>query len=380
MHMAKRRGNHEGGLYRRKDGLWCAQVSLGGRRLTKYSRSPAECREWIKETLARIDGGLTYEARQITLEQFMRTWLEGKTLSIRPTTAKGYRGTAERDILPFLGRVRLQQILPSHLKQLYAQLKDEGKGPRMIQLAHVVLHAALHQAVRECILGRNPADAVQRPRVERTEFQILNEEQAHQFLIAASGSPYETLFYLALATGMRKGELLGLKWSDLDWSKGILLVQRQLQQIAGQGFSLVTTKTKAGRRQIKVGQETLKRLETHRAQQEAVKTLTGERWQENDLIFASTIGTFLDQSKVSRELKKVLKKAGLPPIRFHDLRHTSISFLLEMGMPVNTVQQRSGHSKASVTTDIYGHPMARSQDEAAQRIEEVITPIAVDLQ
>jgi len=378
--MARRRGNHEGGLYQRKDGLWCAQVSLNGRRLTKYSRSSTECREWIKETLTRIDAGLSYDASRITLEQFMRSWLESKTLSIRPMTVQGYRGTVERDVLPFLGKLPLQQIQPIHLKQLYARLKEEGKGPRMIQLAHVVLHAAFHQAVREGILGRNPADAVPRPKVERTEFQILTEEQVHEFVIASTGSRYEMLFYLALATGMRKGELLGLKWSDLDSSKGILFVQRQLQQLSGQGSSLVPTKTKAGRRPIKLGPETLKRLETHRVQQESDKTLAGEGWQENGLIFTSTIGTYVDQTKVSRELKKVLNAAGLPSIRFHDLRHTSISFLLEMGMPVNTVQQRSGHSKASVTTDIYGHPMARSQDEAAEKIEEAITPIAVDLQ
>jgi len=377
--MAKRRGNREGGLYQRKDGLWCAQVSLNGRRLTKYSRSQAECHDWIRETLARIGGGLTYEATQITLDQYMRSWLESKTLSIRPSTLKGYRGTAKRDILPYLGKVRLQQIQPIHLKELYSRLKEDGKGPRMIQLAHVVLHAALHQAVLEGILLRNPADAVRRPKVERAEFQILTEEQAHQFLIAAAGSPYETLFYVALATGMRKGELLGLKWSDLDPAKGILFVRRQMQQLEGEVF-LLPPKTKAGRRQIRLGQETLKRLEAHRALQELTKATIGDRWQENDLIFASSIGTFLDQSKVSRELKKILSKAGLPPIRFHDLRHTSISFLLEMGMPVNTVQQRSGHSKPSVTTDVYGHAMTRSQEEAAEKIEEMITPVAVDLQ
>jgi integrase len=159
-----------------------------------------------------------------------------------------------------------------------------------------------------------------------------------------------------------------------------LIIQQQLQQIAGQGYALVSPKTKAGRRQIKLGVETLKRLEANRAQQELIKDAAGDVWQEHGLLFTSNSGTYLVQCKVPRELKKVLKKAGLPPIRFHDLRHTSISFLLEMGMPVNTVQQRSGYSKASVTTDIYCHPMARSQDEAAQKTEEVVTPIAVDLQ
>ena len=369
--MAKRRGNHEGTLYQRKDGFWCAQVSLNGRRVTKYGKSPTECREWIKVTMERIEGGLTYDSTKITLESFLRTWLGSKMLSVRPWTARGYRGTAERDILPYLGKMRLQQIQPDHLKRLYAQLKEEGKGARMIQLAHVVLHAALQQAVKEGILGRNPADAVQRPRVERREFQIFNEEQVQQFLIACSGSPYEMLFYLALASGMRKGELLGLKWTDLDREKGILLVQRQLQQISGR-FELVPPKTKAGRRQIQLGPETLRRLEVHRRLQNP--------WTEDDLIFTNSLGTFLDDSKVSKEFKKVLMKAGLPDIRFHDLRHTSISFLLDMGTPVNTVQQRSGHSKASVTTDIYGHSIGRSQEEAAEKIEEKITPVALKLQ
>src|SRR5258706_4224522 len=316
MSMTKRRGNNEGSLYHRKDGLWCAQISLNGRRLTKYSKNAAQCREWIKETLARIHGGLTYGATQITLEKFMRNWLESKTLSIRPLTASGYHGTVERDILPFLGKMRLQQILPTHINQLYARLTEDGRGPRMIQLAHVVLHVALEQAVQEGLLGRNPADAVQRPRVERTEFPILTQEQVHQFLIGAASSPYETLFYLALATGMRKGELLGLKWSDLDPNKGILHVQRQLQQLPGKRFSLVPTKTKAGRRQIKLGQETVRRLSVHKIQQKSAKTEAGDQWCENDLIFSSNDGTFIDRTKVFRELRKVLKNVGLPLIRF----------------------------------------------------------------
>jgi len=378
--MAKRRGNHEGSIYRRKDGLWCAQISLEGRRLTKYGKSQVECRDWIKQTLARIDGGLTYEGTQITLSHFIEVWLNGKELARRPSTVNGYRRYAGLYILPALGREKLQDILPVHIKRLYAQLNQEGRGARTIQLVHVTLHAAFHQAVREGYLGRNPVDAVERPKVERTEFQILNESQARQFLIAASGSRFETLFYLALTTGMRKGELLGLKWSDLNEDKGILLVQRQLQQIPRKGLVLVPTKTKAGRRQIKIGQGALAQLKAHRERQEKLKADAGEHWKENDLIFTTNIGTFPDQSKASKEFKRLLKNAGLPSIRFHDLRHTSISFLLGMGTPVNAVQRRAGHSKASVTTDVYGHSLDGAQEEAAVKIEELVTPIAVKLQ
>lgn len=379
--MARRRSNNEGSLYFQKTrGRWCAQVSIGGHRLTKYGKTQKECREWIKQTLAKIDGGLTFEGTQITLERFIEIWLNGKELSRRPNTVRNYRRYSKQYVLPHLGKMRLQNILPAHIRLLYLRMQEEGKGARTIQLVHVTLHCAFAQAVREGILGRNPLDAVERPRVETMQFQVLTEEQARQLLIAASGSPYEAVFYLALITGMRKGELLGLKWSDLDWDKSVLLVQRQLQQASSSSAVLAPPKTKAGRRAIKLGQGALSQLNAHRKRQELTKAAAGENWQENGLMFTSSIGTYLDQSKVSKEFKRLLQQAGLPDIRFHDLRHTSISFLLEMGMPINTVQMRAGHSKASVTVDVYGHAMARSQEEAADKIEELVTPIAVNLQ
>ncbi len=378
--MTRRRGNNEGCIYQRKDGLWCAQVSLEERRLTKYAKTQKDCREWIKETLKKIDGGLTFEGTQITLERFMEGWLNGKKISRRPGTVHSYRRIAERDILPLMGGMRLKDILPGHVKQLYGKMVAEGKGARTIQLVHVILHCALEQAVRENILGRNPLDAIERPRVETAEFQILNEEQVRQFMIFASGSPYATLFHLALTSGMRKGELLGLKWPDVNWDRCVINVHRQLQTVPGQGYCLVAPKTKAGLRQIKLGQGTMAQLEAHRKQQELIKEGVKDKWQENEMIFTTGIGTYLDQAKVSKELKRILTKAGLPNIRFHDLRHTSISFQLEMGTSLNTVQQRAGHSKASVTSDIYGHTLEHSQDVAAERIEEMVTPIAVKLQ
>ena len=179
---------------------------------------------------------------------------------------------------------------------------------------------------------------------------------------------------------MRQGELLGLKWADLDWEKGTLMIQRQLQRVEHRGLAFVPPKTKAGRRTIKLGSGMLEKLASHKSQQEQIKAGAGERWKENDLIFPSTLGTPLDSFRVSHQFKKLLKKNGLPDIRFHDLRHTSISFLLDMGIPVNTVQQRSGHSKASVTTDTYGHSMSHSQDEAAQRIDAMLLPAEPPLQ
>jgi integrase len=203
-----------------------------------------------------------------------------------------------------MGKMKLQDIHPSHIKQLYALKKEEGRGSRTLQLIHAVLHCALKQAVREGILGRNPVDAVERPKVVQSEFKILTEEQSRQFLIAAVDSPYKALYYLALTTGKRQGELLGLKWSDLDWEKGTLLVQRQLQRVEHRGLALIPPKTRAGPRQIKLGQGILDKMAAHRRQQELEKAALGDRWQENDLMFPSTIGTPLDSFRVSHQFKK----------------------------------------------------------------------------
>lgn len=373
--MAKKRGNNEGTIYKRKDGRWCAQVSLSGRRITKYAKTQKECHDWVKQISNKIEHGMTFDATQLTLERFMQSWLTGKDLSIRPNTARNYRRYSKQHILPVLGRLRLQSITPAHIRQMYLRMQAEGKGARTIQLVHSTLHCALKQAVKERLLGYNPMDAVERPKVETQEFHIFTEEQARTFLAATKGHPYEALFYLALITGLRKGELLGLMWTDIDWQKGFLKVERQLQQANWSSAVLVPTKTKSGRRQIKLGKGGLAMLEAHRQKQEAQRIHAGDGWKENGMIFTTSIGTYIDQTKVSREFKHILQGAGLPDIRFHDLRHTSISILLDIGTPVNTVQRRAGHSKASVTTDIYGHVMAHSQDAAAENIEEIVTPL-----
>ncbi|MGB3700832.1 MAG: site-specific integrase [Anaerolineales bacterium] len=379
--MARKRAHNEGCIYFRKErNEWCAQISLNGKRLTRYEKTQRECRDWVRTTLTQIDGGLSMDGLRMTLKQYADSWLENKSLSLRPNTIILYRKTLTQHILPVLGKLILRDIQPTQIKRLYAIKKQEDRGARTIQLIHAVLHCLMKHAVREGILGKNPLDVIERPRTEQAEFQILNEEQCHQFLIAAADSPYEALYYLALTTGMRQGELLGLKWTDLDWNKSVLLVQRQLQRVEHEGVCLVPPKTKAGRRQIKLGQGILEKMKEHRLKQEQIKVATGDRWQENDLVFPSTIGTPLDQYRLSHEFKKLIKNNGLPNIRFHDLRHTSISFLLEMGTPLNTVQRRAGHAKASTTSDVYGHSMARSQEEAAEKIDEMVLPIAVKLQ
>ena len=379
--MARRRANNEGSIfYRESRKEWVAEVSLKGMRLTKYAKTQRECRDWVKETLTKIGNGLTFSGTQVTLSKFVDSWLNGKELSIRPQTVSAYRALVKQHIMPLMGEMRLQDIQPTHLKQLYLSKKEEGRGARTVQVIHMVMHAVLRQAVKEGILGRNPADAVQRPKVETAERHILTEEQAQQLIIATENTRYGTLIYMALMTGMREGELLGLKWSDLDWTKGQLYIQRQLQVKKVNGSVMVPPKTKAGVRHIKLGPGTLGRLVSHRELQELLKDGNQARWEENDLIFPNTIGKPMSARNMYEDYKALLKENGLPAINFHALRHTALSIMLDMGTPVNTVQKWAGHSMASVTTDTYGHSMAHAENEVAARLEELLTPVAVKLQ
>ena len=226
--MASKRGNNEGSIYKRRDGRWCAQVSLNGRRVTKYAKTQKECRDWVNQTLDKIDHGLTFDGAQISLAQYMESWLAGKALARRPSTVRNYRKYMNLYILPALGRMRLQAITPAHIRQLYLQMQMESRGERTIQLVHVTLHCAYAQAVKEGLVGHNPLDADERPKVETKRFEIFTEKQARTFMAAAKGHPLEALFFLALTTSMRKGEILGLMWTDVDWKKNVLRVERQL--------------------------------------------------------------------------------------------------------------------------------------------------------
>jgi integrase len=208
---------------------------------------------------------------------------------------------------------------------------------------------------------------------------ILDVDQATQFLIAAKDSPHEALYTLAIHSGMRQGELFGLKWEDLQWHDGELKIQRQVKRIPGSGWTFADPKTKRGRRTIKLGDETLKLLRVHKEHQETQRLLKGKRWVENGLIFPSSVGTPLNQSNLRKDFLKVLDRASLPKIRFHDLRHTAASLMLNNGIPPIVVSSRLGHSKPSITLDVYGHLYQEMQTDAAEIMDDLLTPIKLDM-
>lgn len=377
--MAKRRSNHEGTIFKRTNGTWRAQITIDGKRLSFTAKTAKECRDWLNLTQRKVDAGLTFEGTQVTLDKFLSEWLVTVKATLRPRTWDQYQQIVRDHIVPSLGKIKLFNLRPDHVQTLYNERLKAGAGSRTVQLTHSVLHRALVHAVKLGLLERNPADATVPPKPKAGEMKILDESQVSQFLITAKQSRNEALYCLALTTGMRQSELLGLQWTDIDWTSKKLKVQRQLKRKRGGGFIFAPLKTKAAKRTVALGLRSTETLKAHLNRQEQERKALGEKWQENNLIFPSTVGTPLDQRSLLRDFKATLTLAGLPDIRFHDLRHTAISIMLNTNVPLIVVSRRVGHSRPSITLDIYGHLLSHMQGDVADSIDDHILPTEFQL-
>jgi len=376
--MAKKRGQNQGSIVKRKNGTYMVQLSADGKRITKYFKKKTEANRWRINTLQKIQRGLFYSGPKLTLSEFLEEWLIARKDSIKPKTLFQYRQIVELHINPILGNIKLNELKPAQIQSLYNKKVETGTGVRTVRLIHSVLHCALNHALRLRIIYRNPSDAVYKPKAKKKEMQILDENQVRSLLIAAKGKRLEALFKLAITTGLRQGEILGLKWGDLDWSTYQLNIQRQVQRVPNEGLVFSEPKTAAGKRMIVLGPDTILSLKEHFKRQLDEREFKGEKWQDNDLIFPSSIGTPLDQSNLNRQYKQLLREANLPNIRFHDLRHTAASLMLKQGVSFKVVQERLGHSDAAMTLNVYSHVIPGMQKEAAQKMDEITAIIDVN--
>jgi integrase len=373
--MRRTRAHGEGSLYRRKDGRWVAQLTLQGKQLYKYFRTKPQARMWIQETKNQVRGGLCLEDMRMTVGQFLHIWLEAHRSSVRPKTFAQYAQIVHQYLCPGIGQTRLRDLTPGRIQAFYGLHLSGGKTERTVLLLHSVLHSALTQAVRWSLISRNPAEAVTHPRIRRKELQTLTDQQVRSLLNQVHASRYEALFLVAVTAGLREGEILGLKWSDLDLTTGRLMIQRQLQRLQGAGLVFSEPKSRAGKRVVVLGSETLARLQSHRLLQRREKLLAGSNWHENDLIFPSSIGTPSEPRNIYRRFKMALKNAGLPDLRFHDLRHTAATLMLQQGIHPKIVQERLGHASIMLTLNTYSHVLPSIQAEAAQKMDNLLMPL-----
>lgn len=374
-----KKANGEGSIYRRKvDGLYVGSITLeDGKRKYFYSKKRQEVRDKMNEALQQKQLGILVVTKHQTLSQYLTHWLEHDVKGVvRSRMHERYEEIVRLHIFPVIGNVQLHALRPQHVQTLKSSKLKEGLSSTTVGLIQVVLHKALDDAVKQELLGRNVCDAVSPPREQVVEVNLLDLDQIQRFLAAAKGHPREALFIVALATGMRRGELLGLKWQDVNFPEGSLQVRRilsraptQIARETGKLYVEAEPKTKSGRRRIVLAGFAADALKQHRVKQDEMRRSAGDLWEDHDYVFCTALGKHLSPgSSVLEPFKVLLKRAGLPEIRFHDLRHSTATWLLSMGVHPKVVQEILGHSKISMTMDTYSHVLPTMQKDAMERL------------
>lgn len=369
----KRRGNGEGAIYQRANGKWCATYSTGyneegkRRRRTVYGATREEVRNKLTKLMSSKLDGMLVEVNKLTVGGFLDRWLEDSSRpSVRITTYVSYKGVIKNHIKPRIGGLMLANLTPVHVQGLYGEMERAGASRRLRQLTHAVLRRALKIAVRWSLVPRNVCDAVDPPRVMKFEVCPLTEEQVVQLLATARNERLYAIYVTAIGTGMRLGELFGLQWRDVDLRRGRLTICRALIEVNGK-ILLEEPKTVRSRRCVTLPQIAIDALAEHR------QKMADAGFDQTDWVFCNVRGGPLRRSHFHNYcFKPLLKRAKLPDIRFHDLRHTSATMLLSAGVHPKVVQERLGHSQISITLDTYSHVLPTMQREAAVKLDKMM--------
>jgi integrase len=377
--MASRRSNHEGSIYQRKsDGLWMGVAQVGydplGKPIRKYvsAKTRPEVVNKMKELRRRIDDGLNLKDEDVKLTELFDRWFSDVMRhQIAASTFSNYQTVVRTHILPRLGNKRIVDLSVSDVDKLLSQKADSGLSASTVRRIRAVLAQCLDQAIRWELLHRNVGTLSRSPKMVRHEGRTLSPDQARHLLETLRGHRNEALYALMLSTGIRRGEALGLRWSDFDRDTGILRVSRQLKR---EGSRLVTTDTKTSlsRRAVNLPKPMLKALISHEDRQRAEKTELAESWVDSGYIFTSSVGTPIDPRNLYREFQSLCRKAELGDWHPHELRHSAASLMLAQGVKIQVVSQVLGHSSIRMTADVYGHILDPDRREAAEAMGSVL--------
>lgn len=376
-----------GHIRRRGERSWELKYELGidartGRRMTKYvsfKGTKREAQAELVRLMETVRRGEHVDPTKLTVAEFLDRWEQGwAALQVGPKTRERYLELLRLHVRPHIGALPLHKLQPVHLAELYAELLAKGLGPRTIGHVHRVLHKALTVAVGWSLVSRNPAAIAKPPRVQAHEVEIITVEQAEKILQCLRGRALYPIIALALATGMRRGELLALRWGDVDLDTSRIQVERSLEQTKA-GLRFKEPKTKHGRRSIKIPPSVVSELKAHWTLQQAQRLKLGlGRAGDDDLVFASWDGTTRSPNATTREWVRALAENKLPAISLHALRHTHASQLIAAGMDPVSISRRLGHASPTITLNVYGHLFGNSDDRAAEIVEAAFGKVLTD--
>jgi len=372
-------------MIRRSKGSWSLILYLGRDPVTGKKRQKcvtfrgtqkAAERE-LNRRVREVDAGVYVESGRITVVEFLKKWLESIKANIGAKTHERYTGVVNGHLIPVLGALPRGKLQPFHIQEAYAKWqaagfrKDQRKGvlsPQIVLHHHRILRTALHAAVKWQLLSRNPADALTPPRVPFKEFTVMDESHTAWLLDALGGTKLHVPVVLAVCAGMRRGEVLALKWSDVDLTLGNLVVRRSLSQTKA-GIDFKEPKSRKGHRVISLPSMAVDILQAHLGIQNTRKVELGDAWRDLGLVCPGDGGSMWPPNRLSEEFAYLVRSRKLERIRFHDLRHSHASQLLRAGASPKVISERLGHSKVGFTLDTYAHLLPDVQDEAAAQID-----------
>ncbi|MGE7975550.1 tyrosine-type recombinase/integrase [Bacillus cereus] len=346
---------------------------LTGKRKQKKKRgftTKKEAENALTKLLSEVHTGNYVEPSKLSYGEYLQDWFNTKKHSVGIQTAKVLKGYLNSRIIPSLGDIKLAKLTSLHMQNYVNSLRDDGLKRGIIEKVIKIIRNSLEHAIDLELITKNVAAKTKLPKGDKDELTVWNEQEVKLFLKAAQDSRYAIVFHMALVTGMRQGELLGLRWKDVDLEKGHLTISQTLSH-DGKTF-LLGGKTKSSLRKILLPASTIAKLKKHRAVVLKEKLSQSEEYQDNDLVMCTPSGTPINPANVRRSLNALIKKAAVPKIRFHDLRHTHATLLLAKGVNVKVISERLGHSNIKITLDTYSHVLPTMQEDAINKIEEIL--------
>jgi integrase len=372
-----KRANDEGSIWRRKDGRWSGAYFVpkpGGGRQRKYvyGHSREEVNRKLVELMAQVHRGVPVATTTDTVSTYLEQWLiEVVKQRLRPKTYEGYANNVRKHIVPRISRKKLNRLTARDVRLMLDDLRASGLSQRSVRYVHATLRTALEHAVREEVLARNVARLVRVAMPERHEQRSLSVEEAKRLLKAARDDRLFAAYVLTLVLGLRRGETLGLRWSDIDFERQVLNVRQNLQRVDCQ-LQLLPPKTPRSRRAVPLPPICIHALLDHQRRQAGERTEAREYWHDTGLVFVTSIGTPIDPRNFTRLFHEMCESAGVPAVRLHDLRHTCVSLLLVLGVHPRVVMEIVGHAAVEMTMNVYGHVVLDAQREALTQLNDLL--------
>lgn len=376
-----------GNIRQRAKNSWTITIELPkdeitNKRKQKYytvKGNKKEAEKFLTEKLRELDTGLLIDTKKMKLGEYFDYWLKEYCYNnLTINTIEGYEQYIEKHIKPVLGNIELEKLKPLQLQNFYSEKLERGKlngkgglSKQTVRTLHRIIHGALTQAVKWQLLARNVADCVEPPKPQKYEAKFLNDEQTNLLIEKAKKSDIYIPVIIAIFTGMRRGEVLGLNWQNVDFEKGYIRVVQELS-CTKQGLMILSPKTKKSIRNIAIPDMLVRILKKHKAKQNENRLLLGREYQNIDMVCTYPSGKLFYPKRFSVKFHELLRKNNLPVVRFHDLRHSHASLLVKLGIQPKLISERLGHSNIGITMDLYSHLYEEADKEVADAFGELI--------